>query len=246
MTKSFRKLNDAGIEQFRNYLRNGAQGAPPIELLTNTATSVPLSHNINPGGADFANRHLFGIYLNTLLKDFDPQSISADSGLWDALSLFWFNRLAPELPGGRIIRKEYHYLLSSDYRHYYRHLVRSPWQLVRTHGQNARFILIAPRDGAHPMSVHGEILEQMGSRQQVLSNRSIIKAANLLYFDETKGRPKTGVAGNARGSARRFGIVLRQLDLTFDPQEMDDQSFAEILPHDFNRWRPSVTAPTAP
>lgn len=181
---------------------------------------------------------MFGIHLNTLLKEFDPQVISSDAGLWDALALHWFDRLAPAQAGGkRVLRKEYHYLLSPDYRHYYRHLVRSPWQLVRMHGQAAKFVLIAPRESNHPLSIHGEILEQIGGRQQVLGSRSIMTAANRLYLDPKKGRPRTGVAGNSRGSARRFGLVLRQLDLTYDPAAMKDDAFSAILPAEFDRFK---------
>lgn len=239
MASQFRKLNALGIERFRDYLRNGASGPAPVDLLTNFETSAPLSHKIYPGTGDFSDRHLFGIYLNSLLKEFDPQAIGNDAGLWNALALHWFDRLAPMQSGGqRTLRKEYHYLLSSDYRHYYRHLIRSPWQLVRMHGEAAKFVLVAPRESAHPLSVHGEILEQMGGRQQVLGSRSIMKAANRMYLDPAKGRPRTGVAGNSRGSARRFGLVLRQLDLTYDPAGMEDKAFVGILPAEFDRWMP--------
>ena len=244
MAGQFRKLNTIGIGRFREFLRDGAVGPAPLDLLTNIETSAPLSHKISPGTGDFADRHMFGIYLKSLLKDFDPQAISGDAGLWDGLALHWFDRLAPmQSNGQRTLRKEYHYLLSSDYRHYYRHLVRSPWQLVRIHGEAARFVLIAPRESAHPLSVHGEILEQMGGRQQVLGSRSIMKAANSLYLDPAKGRPRTGVAGNSRGSARRFGMVLRQLDLTYDPAGMEDGAFIGALPTEFDRWMKKQETP---
>ena len=243
MSNPFRKLNEIGIARFREYVRGGGEGAAPVELLTSVETSAPLSHKIQPGSGDFADRYMFGIYLNTLLKEFDPLSIGSDAGLWDALALHWFDRLAPIQSGGRrVLRKEYHYLLSSDYRHYYRHLIRSPWQLFRVHGEAAKFVLIAPRESTYPLSVHGEILEQMGGRQQVLGSRSIMAAANRLYFDARKGRPRTGVAGNSRGSARRFGLVLRQLDLTYDPAAMTDESFSAILPTEFDRFKPRTAS----
>ena len=240
MVNSFRKLNEAGIARFREYIRDGAKGPPPSELLTNIETSAPLSHKIYLGSGDYDDRYVFGVYLRTLLKPFDPQAISGDAGLWDALALHWFDRLVPKsTDGARTLRKEYHYLLSADYRHYYRHLIRSPWQLVRMHGEAAQFVLIAPRETKHPLSIHGEILEQIGGRQQVLGSRSIMSAANHLYFDFKKGRPRTGAAGNSRGSARRFGLVLRQLDLTYDPAAMKEGAFSGILPAEFNRFKPN-------
>ena len=239
MSKSkFRKLNQAGIEKFADYIRDGAKGAAPVHLLTNTETSEPLEHHIFPGTALFDDRHNFGIYLNTLLKDFDAGEISGDSGLWTSLALIWFDQICPiDSQGNRSPQQEYRYILSSDYRHYYRHLVRSPWQLVKDHRENSKFLLISPRQQNFPLSIHGEILEQFGGRQQVLGSKPIIEAANKLYLDRKTGRPRKGVAGNGRGSARRFGLVLRQLDLTFDPQTMSDDAFVGILPREFEKWK---------
>ncbi|MGC3938743.1 hypothetical protein ACOTTU_13140 [Roseobacter sp. EG26] len=243
MSKKFRKLNEAGIAAFNDYIREGAEGSPPIQLLDNPETSAPLPFTIQPGTAEFDDRYLFGVYLNTLLKESDPTAITGDTGLWSALALVWFDRLCPpDANGNRLPKQEYLYVLSSDYRHYYRHLVRSPWQLVKDHGEASRFLLISPRKKTHPLSVHGEIMEQFGGRQQVLGSRSIIKAANKLYFDVDKQRPRTGVAGNGRGSARRFGLVLRQLDLTYDPECMSDSAFIGILPEEFEKWRKQMAA----
>src|SRR5262249_38391196 len=81
------------------------------------------------------------------------------------------------------------------------------------------------------------ILEQLGGRQQVLASRLIVAAANKMYLDPATGRPRTGVAGSGRGSARRFGLVLRQLDLTYDPEEMADGGLVQILPAEFEKWK---------
>lgn len=243
MSFKFSKLNEAGISIFRDYIRGGAEGLPPRCLLENPETSVPLPIETQFGTstAQFDNRYEFGVYLNNLLKEADPAAISGDAGLWSALALLWFDRLCPaDAAGNRSPKQEYLYILSPDYRHYYRHLVRSPWQLVKDHGDASRFLLVSPRKQAHPLSVHGEILEQFGGRQQVLGSRPVIKAANKLYFDPQKLRPRTGVAGSGRGSARRFGLVLRQLDLTYDPEFMTDSAFIRILPDEFEKWRKQV------
>ena len=200
MSAKFRKLNEAGITAFRNYIRDGAEGPPPVQLLENPETSAPLPVRIEPGSAQFDDRYMFGVYLNTLLKGFDAAMIGHDAGLWDALALHWFDRICPpDSQGKRSPGKEYRYLLSSDFRNYYRHLVRSPWSLVRDHGENARILLIAPKQ-------------------------------------------QTGVAGSGRGSARRFGLVLRQLDLTYDPECMTDSAFIGILPDEFEKWRKQMAA----
>lgn len=237
MTSPLRKLNDQGIYHFRQYLLSGA-GPVPVDLLTNPETSEPFPHEIFPIRMNFANRFEFGRYLNDLLDPLDATAISRDKGLWTALAVTWFDLICPpNSTGQRKPDKEYRYILSSDYRHYYRHLIRSPWQLVRRHGELARFLLIAPTEHQHPLSVHGEILEQFGGRQQVLASQPIVAAASKLYFDDDKGRPRRGAAGAGRGSARRFGIVLRQFELTYDPACMTEQHLIGLLPTEFNRWK---------
>ena len=246
MTVQFKKLNELGIAAFTEYVRGGADGPPPSHLLENIATSETTAIRIEPGTALFDDRYMFGVYLRTLLREFDPALISGDKGLWSALALLWFDRICPiDAQGRRSVKEDYYYVLSPDYRHYYRHLVRSPWQLVRDHGEASRFLLISPRKRSHPLSVHGEILEQFGGRQQILGSKSIVRAANELYFDKQRSRPKTGVAGNRRGSARRLGLVLRQFDLTYDPECMSVEAFLDILPEEFDRWRKPVAAPSS-
>lgn len=246
-SNKLRKLNEEGIRRFAEYIADGANGPAPLDLLTDPQTSEPLSKEVIPGSGMFTNRYEFGVYLNTLLRDLDPAVIANDPGIWSALALFWFDRLCPVAASGdRTTREQYRYILSADYRHYYRHLVRSPWQLVRDHKVNAQFLLIAPREQQDPLSVHGEILEQFGGRQQILASKPIIQAANRMYFDQQKQRPRTGVAGSGRGSARRFGLVLRQLDLTYDPACMSDSSLITVLPDEFEKWRSEAGITGAP
>jgi hypothetical protein len=247
VNEALRKLNDEGVRQFSDWLRDGAVGPVPVELLSRTETSAPLKATIIVPRSNFADRFDFGVYLNEVLGSLDRAGISGDRGLWTALALRWFDLLCPpKAAGSRNLREEYYYILSSDYRHYYRHLVRSPWQLVHEHGENARFLLTSPKDQGWPLSVHGELLEQFGGRQQVLANKPIIAEASRLYLDPATGRPRKGAAGSGAGSARRFAFVLRQLDLTYDPACMENGALLAVLPKEFDRWKADATGAAAP
>jgi hypothetical protein len=247
MTMRLRKLNDEGVQQFSDWLTAGAPGDAPLSLLESPETSEPIADTIVTGTGVFEDRYEFGVYLKSLLGRLDPAVISGDRNLWTSLGLVWFNRICPQRADGtRDVKEHYRYILSNDYRHYYRHLIRSPWYLVRQHGENARFLLIAPQQKDNPLSVHGEILEQVGGRQQVLASRPIISAACRMYLDPATGRPRKGVAGSSRGSARRFGMVLRQLDLTYDAEVMTEDGLIAILPGEFDIWRKRMLASAAP
>ena len=175
------------------------------------------------------------------LGQLDPAKISTDRGLWTWLALYLFDQLCPSgSDGKRKLDKHYRYLLSSDYRHYYRHLVRTPWQLCRDHGPNSRFLLLATNDGADPLRRHGDILEQLGGTQSIIRSRPIIVGGLSSISDPLSGRPKKGAAGKGGGSIRRFARVLRQLDLTFDPELMPP---ADLVPYylvEFDGWKKGV------
>jgi hypothetical protein len=232
-----RTLNEEGLNRFEQWLLGGAVGALPETLLIDPQTSNPLPVKIRPARRSFRDRFEFGLYLTTLLSPLDVTSILHDRGLWSALALFWFDEICPTIGGHRKLDKEYRYILSGDFRHYYRHLVRSPWYLVREHGINSKFLLLPPVDGPHPLRRHGEILEQLGGRQAVLRSRPIIAEASRLYTDPRTGRPLKGVSGSGKGSVRRLALVLQQFELTFDCDSMQPGNLLKILPSEFDRWK---------
>jgi hypothetical protein len=241
MGQRLRKLNDEGVRRFAEYLAEGALSDAPLSLLENPETSDPLPVPITTGRALFEDRFQFGTYLKSLLSGLEAASITGDRNLWTSLALLWFDRICPPSNDGtRVVGKEYRYILSTNYRDYYRHLIRTPWYLVRQHGENAQFLLLESKKGAHSLSVHGDLLEQIGGRQQVFASRPLVAVARRLYSDKATGRPRRGVAGRGPGAANRFGLVLRQLDLTYDPEVMSDEELIKILPSEFERWK---TAP---
>jgi len=238
--KPLRKLNDEGLADFEAWLADGAEGKPPLELLANQTTSVPVA-GITIGKPVVSDRFVFGEYLVELLEPLSQADLSSDRHLWSSLALLWFDHICPPLGSGRKLDKMYRYVLSTDYRHYYRHLVRSPWQLVRDHGPNARLLLMTSTERPHPLRVHGEILEQLGGRQSILRSKSIIAEANQLFADPKTGRPRPRVASkNIGGTVRRLGMVLRQFDLTFDVEDLPPNGLSSLLPAEFDRWKFAV------
>ena len=242
MADDLRRLNETGIAQFAEYLSEGATGTPPRHLLSHPDTSEPLAAIVKLVQRDYPNRYELGRDLTMRLGSLDQAAISNDRGLWTWLALYLFDQLCPlGADGKRKLDKQYRYILSSDYRHYYRHLVRTPWQLNRDHGVNSRFLLLATSDGADPLRRHGDILEQLGGTQGIIRSRPVITEAARLYSDPLSGRPKKGAAGKGGGSIRRFARVLRQLDLTFDPELMPPGGLSGVLPIEFNGWKKSAT-----
>lgn len=234
--KELRKLNKRGCDEFSAFLeelKKGAQGAAPLRLLTNPDTSEPLEKSIEPGPGQFKDKYSLGLHLKSLLSEFDMASIDYDGGLWSALALHWFDFLCPEVSGKRKILEKEKYIFNLEYNKYYRHLIRTPWQLVQNFGDKSRFLLTSSP------SVHSELLEQVAGRQQLLSSEQIIGVVGRLYFDEGKERPKPGFSGReGGGTARRLGIVLSQFEMTHAPELMTEEAIMDLLPSEFDRWKP--------
>lgn len=235
-----RKLKSTGIKKFMEYLKCGAKGDVPIDILLSPDTSDPVEPTILLDNTlVFNDRFEFGQYLTSSLQQLPGQKIQFDRGLWTALAIVWFDQICPAINDidNRRVRESYRYILSDDYRHHYRHLVMAPWQIVREHGACSRFLLLPPKVAPHPLQYHGEVLEQLGSRQTILRAKATIATASRLYADPITGRPKRGASGNGPGSARRLSMTLRQLGLTYDVEGMDEDALLAILPKEFDRWQ---------
>jgi hypothetical protein len=243
MSERVRQFTAAGNEAFQQFL--GSLRAQPVlplatALLSDPAltTAVPFEAFVErePHGRAFANRFEFGQYLNTVLAGVERSQISLNSGLWNWLALFYFDQLCPAgADGKRDLRAEAVYFLPSRYKHnrYYRHLVRSPWLAFALHGEKSRVLLVPISSRGVPLALTGEIFEQVAGRQGVFRSARTVATIYDLYFDEAKGRPRSGTGGRGRGSPNRLGIILKQFELTFDLDYGSGALLTGLLPSEF-------------
>ena len=227
-----------GVDEFLKWIRAGAPGTIPQELLEDSRFSEQLPGEKVLPSTRFADRYEFGVALVQLLDDQDQQTVSFDRGLWSWLAAFFFEQLCPrDKDRKRALRKEYVYALS-ELRIYYRHLVRTPWFLAKTHGERCRYLLVARRDDPAPLSRQSYLLDQLAARQFVISSPSLIGVAARLYSDQRTGQPTRGAGAKGSGSPRRLALIANQLSLTYDIHDMPVDRLLKILPDEFGaRWR---------
>ncbi|PWB66982.1 MAG: hypothetical protein C3F17_00250 [Bradyrhizobiaceae bacterium] len=252
MTDRVKLLNERGTKVFRQYLaKRGTlvREPPPFAILDDPACcedlGAPIEIERTPGGRKFANRYAFGQYLQQKLSDLDRTRIFRTFGLWNWLSLYYFDQLCPPaLDGSRELLATETYLLSpqQQYRLSFRHLVRAPWYAVCEHGENARVLLIHADRGISPLATRGAVFEQLASRQNILNNPTLIAAAQRLYFDESANRAHWGTSGHGPGSVRRFALVVQQLELTYDTRACSVDQLISLLPNEFNEWKAKAAA----
>jgi len=240
MGNSVRVLTATGVDHFRSYLarlRRGDSCDLPLELLSGMKSSARL-----PGGAEiefepvvFQSKLDMVVYLSDRFRLVPQAQVDQSSGLWSWLSLYYFDQLCPlNKLGRRTPGQDYRFILDLDFRRWQRHLLFGPYQIYRLHGEKAPLLLYGPLHKTNQYFV------ELSARQAILTNRGVIEAANLLYFDPVAGKPRRGAGGTVRkgGNLIRFIDVVQQLDLTHDLYSMTGTEVLELLPPEFDRWRP--------
>lgn len=230
-----RAINETGIEQFKNYielLRDGSTDPPPIENLSSDAFSDEFEPRIEISGDSFSTRLDMGRYLQDCLNHVDRNIIVNLPGLWSWLSLFWFDQLCPEIDGRRRVRETARYICSMDYTDYYRHYVASSWDIYCLHGDYSRLFLVCP------LYIHNDFIEQLASRQDIITIKGLIKAADALYWNEQRVSQKRNATNrNKPGNLRRLIAIVDQLSLTYDLHTMQADDILSLLPPEFDIWK---------
>jgi hypothetical protein len=231
-----RRLTKAGIDKFREYLgelRTGSTAKPPRWLLTDSDTSEPFSPERWIEDRSFDTRLDAARYLCEVFEGLS--ALEEDVGLWSWLSLYFFDQVCPvRADGTRAPGRDYRHILEPGYLYGHRHLLGGPYLVYRLHGDEALLLLCT--------KVHVENLfhHELASRQALISNREIIRAATMLYLHPRRRTPKRGAQEGKRapGNLRRFVDVLQQLDLTYDLYSMSAEKILELLPAEFDAWKP--------
>ncbi|MBU2550904.1 MAG: hypothetical protein KKB20_21010 [Proteobacteria bacterium] len=232
-----RSFKSKGLESFRAYLnelRRRPLLTPPFEMLTDSRYTIEAAEPAEVQSQVFPSALEAGRYLGRALQALDPVGLEQDVGLWGWLSLFYFDQVCPfNRNGRRVPGEDCRHILDLNFRFYHRHLLAGPFIIHRLHGPNAALLL------CNPLHQTNKFNREFCSRQAFISNRGVVEAAGLLYFDPIRGRVKRGAAGTGRkpGALFRFIDLVRQLDLTFDLYSMSGPRILDLLPEEFEPWK---------
>lgn len=234
-----RRLNDEGLQRMHRFL-DALTSDPcsyPVEVLTDDAATTVVQPEIEIAPMQFRNRFELGQYLSGTLADAGIRNIDRDRALWAWLALFYFEQLCPPDRYGRRNPGERARWVpeTANFRKYYRHLLAGPFRIFRAHRDDparARALLCTP------VGSPGDVVEQLASRQELVTNPAIMQAASELYVHPQTGQHKRGAAGRGPGSARRLAEVLNQFDVTWDLYSMSGGAVLKLLPDEFERFKP--------
>lgn len=242
---NLRRLNEQGISRFTDFLDSLIGDTPlpyPSALLTDPDATTEVKPTIEIEQRTFGSRYAAAEYLFKLFKDSGLTNIERDRGLWAWLSLFYFEELCPADAKGRRRPGEHARWISEtavSWR-YYRHLLAGPYRIYGAHSDCPDRVMLVL---CGPLHQPGDVVEQIVSRQEIITNRGIMEAASSLYYDASSSKPKRGAASKeGKGTVRRLTDILNQFDVTWDLYSLEATDVVKMLPDEFSRFRKAESA----
>lgn len=233
------RLNTAGIDCFASWL-DKLKIDPAIEspdsLLSDPAHIDVLDQEIDVEIRCFVSRFDAAEYFFNKFATAGLDNVETDRGLWTWLSLFYINAVCPaDSSGERKPRESARYILDpTNYQRYYRHLLAGPYRIYRAYHDDPK---IALSFLCQPLSKFGDVVEQLASRQELVTNRGVVSLVTKLYVDHMTGKLKRGAGGKSAGSPRRLSDILDQFDLTWDLYTATSDELLKVLPREFNKFK---------
>jgi hypothetical protein len=152
------------------------------------------------------------------------------------MSLFYLDQVCPvNDKGKRKPGRDYRHIPEPGYPYGHRHLIMGAYLVYTVYGWGEELSKLPLHA---PLSVESAFHHEIATRQSVITNRGIMEALHILYYDDLHRRPKRGpiMNKNAPGSLYRFIDVIQQLDVTHDLYSMSGHEIVGLLPAEFTHW----------
>lgn len=234
------RLTPEGIAAFKNFLDNiqsFSSGSKRKEILESGLFSEIVSDIECIDVDKFPTSKIKATkYLHDLVSAADIVSPEKDIGLWSWLSLMYFDKISKKDSKGNY-KSEFlanYILIPENYSRYYKHKLAGPWRIYKIYADKPEITLSIL---AGTIETPGDVYAQLASRQEIVSNSSLIELATYLYFDKQKKKLKLHAASkNVAGCSRRLAAVIQQFSRTWDIYGMDYKAIAGLLPNEFNKF----------
>ncbi len=232
-----RRLKKQGVDRFGDFLDALTGQSPPpcpVSLLTDPQFSEEVTPSVEIEHRTFGSRFDAAEYLFNLFKESGLTGIEQDQGLWAWLSLFYFDELCPQQGKGRRLREKARYFPElRNYQRYYRHSLAGSYLIYSAHHEEPSRTLAFL---CAPLHIMNDIIEQLASRLELVTNPGLVSLATALYYDPQKSNLRRGAGGKSKGAPRRLADVMNQFDVTWDLYSMTKEDLLQLLPSEFDRF----------
>lgn len=220
------------FQAFLDSLNTGTHLPWPESALADSAYSEIATEDVDLEFRSFNSRFELAKYLHEAFDSGGFRALSGDSGLWAWIACHYFREICPRAKGGELKPGASPRWIprSGDFRRYYRHLVAGPFFVYQAHKDHPEraMALLCQRPGRP-----GDLVEQLASRQQVVTNATIMQVATELFVDRATGQQRKNANRKGRGGPRRLIDVLGQFDVTWDMSLMTADQLRDRLPPEF-------------
>ena len=228
---NLRAFNTTGLHHFEQRLAD-SDAVERLDAFANAYSSAledtaPLEIRDFATAGELAEAVLHSLGKERLFQNLD------NIGLWAWLTFVLREQLFKRKPDGTLKLGEYHRWYPSaanDWQKGQRHLVRMPVFLLAALGENADHLLCsAPH-------ILPEIREQMTGQYDMMTP-AFQKLARKLYYDPATRSLKRGAGGKDAGSPRRLRTLRRQLEVTWQVDDLPLERILAKLPREFDRYK---------
>lgn len=233
-----------GNKEFSGYIQNlktNGDTPVPTHILSQSPFSMAFKPEIEIENTIFETRYEFGAYLNSLFETIPRNALMKNEGLWNWLALFYIDQLIPvNSRGGREMGEVARYVYNPRYTKYYLHLVAATWDLYTKFGEDSKLFLFTP------INKINKFIRELAARQNMITNKNLIRAVQMLYWKETQGGKETikrgAISKKKPGNLYRFIAVMNQFDTNYDLYAMKPEDIIRLLPGEFDTWKPNREA----
>lgn len=237
-----RILNERGIKEFEKFINQVKENKNISKPDLNTDEFS--SEFIPPIEIDedktFNTRMEMAKYLFNL---FEKNEITRDKiigeenkGLWTWLAYMWFNQITDNRNKIKRIERYIAFYPASPRERFQRrniHLIYGTYYLFSLLREEYSKIFLSSKP-----YINWDTIDRLGCTEYIIRYPNIIKAAEILYWDENRQQLKKG-SGNKKnpGNIRRFVTFINQFELTYNIYTMSPEEIISILPEEFNEWK---------
>ncbi len=247
-----RMFNERGMQRFEEFLRRYAEGSAKVGDVNRLLGESNLTSSYEPRvdveipvlctKRELAEKVAIA-FQESGLAELPSRASIENRGMWTWLAAATFHLIKPPLTRNKQnrLRDFSYYVLDANGLRFYRHRVAGPariYWILRDEPTMARLFLGG--------DIHGvtEFEERLAVTMRYISNRELVRVVDTLYFDPKRFRQKVGAVSDASrpGVLRRFMTVIDQLDLTYDLRSMTAEQILDLLPREFDRWKPAAAS----
>lgn len=234
-----RTFREAGIMAFREFLaagRNDPATPVPEHLLEDDTVTEVIRPTVEVAQLRLPTKGDAAAYMASVLGSLSDQEVAENDGLWTWLTLYFFDEVCPPRGGRRSVKNDYHYVFEhKNSRHFYRHLLFVSWQIRRIGGLHTRLFT------GTKLSTLDKVTTEVMKRLYLTRIPCIFEVLDRLYWDEARGRARPGITDFQKETpgdlVHRLPLRLRQLEMTYDLQDLTAEQLLQLLGDEFRQGR---------